>query len=120
MWYFVKLFFKLTSSSNQYPYKIWTSNLGYIDTGFKSCEDRPDFINGELSGVECKCGALFPTQLWSMKKLTWTKKTPEFPPNISMLSGCAVSVNRKKVLFIGGHYTQHRFSSQTWNSDVST
>ena len=55
-----------------------------------------------------------------MKKMTWVKETPEFPPHISMLSGCAVSINRNKVLFIGGHYTQQPFSSHQWNSDVST
>ena len=55
-----------------------------------------------------------------MKKMTWVKKTPEFPPTISMLNGCAVPINREKVLFIGGHYTQHQFSNEAWDSDVST
>ena len=70
--------------------------------------------------ANCKCAAMFPTQLWSMKKMTWAKKTPEFPPNILMLSGCAIPINRNKVLFIGGHYLQHQNNHKTWNIDVST
>ena len=116
LWYFLTKFI-FTSSSHQYPYTIWESVLGFIDTDFESCEDRELFVNGV---EDCKCAALFPTQLWSMKKMTWAKKPPEFPTHISMLSGCAVSINRNKVLFIGGHYTQHQFSTQAWNSDVST
>ena len=107
-----------TSSSSQYHYKIYIINLGFISTNFESCDDR-QFL-AEFNPNYCKCSALFSTQLWSMKKMTWAKKAPEFPPNISMLSGCAVPINRNKVLFIGGHYTQHQFSNQQWNSDVST
>ena len=116
-WYFLTKFI-FPSSSHQYPYTIWVDDFDdRIDTDFESCEDRVDFLSGD---VDCKCDASFPTQLWSMKKMTWAKKPPEFPTHISMLSGCAVSINRNKVLFIGGHYTQHQFSAQTWNSDVST
>ena len=107
-----------TSSSNQYPYSIYINNFGFKETNFSSCES--DGLAATHPNTLCKCEALFPTQLWSMKKLTWAKKSPEFPPNISMLSGCAIPINRNKVLFIGGHYTQHQFSSQHWNSDVST
>ena len=109
--------FIFTSSSIQYPYQIWTSN-GFIDTGFKSCEDVVDKMSA--NDANCKCEAMFPTQLWSMKKMTWAKKTPEFPPNILMLSGCAIPINRNKVLFIGGHYLQHQNNQKTWNIDVST
>ena len=89
-----------------------------MDTYLKSCEDRIHLTY--FYDVACKCEALFPTQLWSMKKMTWAKKSPEFPSMISLLSGCAVPINREKVLFIGGHYTQHQFSHTPWNSDVST
>ena len=110
--------FIFTSSSTQYPYKIWTSN-GWLNTDFKSCDDSNGLTN-PMNDENCKCAAMFSTQLWSMKKMTWAKKTPEFPPNILMLSGCAIPINRNKVLFIGGHYLQHQNNHKTWNIDVST
>ena len=47
------------------------------------------------------------TRFLSMKKLRWvnTKNTPKLPTNFSLISGCALSLNRHDILLIGGHHT---------------
>lgn len=51
--------------------------------------------------------AEFSTRFWSMKKLRWVniKYTPKLPSNFSLISGCALSLNRHDILLIGGHHT---------------
>ena len=55
-----------------------------------------EFLEGESS-----------TRFWSMKKLRWVniKNTQKLPSNFSLISGCALSLNRHDVLLIGGHHT---------------
>ena len=55
-----------------------------------------EFLEGESS-----------TRLWSMKKLRWVniKNPPKLPTNFSLISGCALSLNRHDILLIGGHHT---------------
>ena len=47
------------------------------------------------------------SQLWSKNKLDWSQKSVElkFPNYIAMVTGCAVTISKYKVLFIGGHHT---------------
>ena len=63
--------------------------------------------------LNCQCQATLNTQIWSKEKFDWSKRAVglKFPSDFSMLSGCAVSINKHEVLFIGGHHTQQFFQS---------
>ena len=47
------------------------------------------------------------SQIWSKDKLFWSQKSVElkFPSYFAMVTGCAVTISKYKVLFIGGHHT---------------
>ena len=57
----------------------------------------------------CSCVATFKSQLWSKEKLSWNLKAGElkFPNYFSMITGCAVTISKYNVIFIGGHHTIH-------------
>ena len=59
--------------------------------------------------MNCRCHATLNTQIWSKEKFHWSQKYVglKFPTHFSILTGCAVSISKHEVLFIGGHHTKH-------------
>ena len=76
---------------------IFSSNIGCTITPF------------DFSELRCQCLIDTRTQLWSIVKEKWKSSTsisPEFSKEFFIMygKGCSVAIDRKTILFIGGHH----------------
>ena len=62
------------------------------------------FISNDYN-AKAICEPNWNTNYWSMEKLAWVtfKNQPKLPTNFSIVGGCGLSVERQKVVLIGGH-----------------
>ena len=58
------------------------------------------------SPFNCHCKIENSNELWNVDEGYWVASYPKLPNDFSLLSGCSVSINRHKILLIGGHHVK--------------
>ena len=75
--------------------------------------DVSDCWMGDIFGgsqEDCKCFKNVKIHFWSMKKEIFIPSTNTLPFGFGFLTGCTASLDRNKVLLIGGHHVKTMFN----------
>ena len=98
-----------------------SGNISYFNTYFKKIEKSnlttEEFCDADISHCnigntfstsffDCKCRKNDLLHFWSMKKESFIPSTITLPQGFGFLTGCTASLDRNKVILIGGHHVK--------------
>ena len=92
-----------------FQYEMSTFQVSSISTNIFSSNIGCTITPFDFSELRCQCLIDTRTQLWSIVKEKWKSSTsisPEFSKEFFIMygKGCSVAIDRKTILFIGGHH----------------
>ena len=103
-----KVFQSSTSFHNcQFLILCWFANEAVCDADVSDCW-MEDIFGG--SQEDCNCFKNVKIHFWSMEKEIFIPSTNTLPFGFGFLTGCTASLDKNKVLLIGGHHVKTMFN----------